>query len=77
VDFLAQDPGIRTPRQLLHELRRHCLDAIAQGIDWQAPLDTVERTSAGCGVRRLTCSEDNSYAMCGHGGRVIIIVRHR
>ena len=41
VDFLAQDPGIRTPRQLLHELRRHCLDAIAQGIDWQAPLDTV------------------------------------
>ncbi len=36
-----------------------------------------ERTSAGCGVRRLTCSEDNSYAMCGHGGRVIIIVRHR
>lgn len=41
VDFLAQDPGIRTPRQLLHELRRQCLDAIAQGIDWQAPLDTV------------------------------------
>lgn len=41
VDFLAHDPGIRTPRQLLHELRRHCLDAIAQGIDWQAPLDTV------------------------------------
>ena len=41
VDFLAQDPGIRTPRQLLHELRRHCRDAIAQGIDWQAPLDTV------------------------------------
>ncbi|MFY0730820.1 FAD/NAD(P)-binding protein [Pseudomonas sp. NFX15] len=41
VDFLAEDPGIRTPRQLLRELRRHCQDAIAQGIDWQAPLDTV------------------------------------
>jgi uncharacterized NAD(P)/FAD-binding protein YdhS len=26
---------------LLRELRRHCRDAIAQGIDWQAPLDTV------------------------------------
>ncbi|MCP1418358.1 putative NAD(P)/FAD-binding protein YdhS [Pseudomonas laurylsulfativorans] len=41
VDFLAQDQSIRTPRQLLRELRRHCRDAIAQGIDWQAPLDTV------------------------------------
>ncbi|MDI3352865.1 FAD/NAD(P)-binding protein [Pseudomonas sp. UYIF39] len=41
VDFLADDPGIRTPRQLVRELRRHCRDAIAQGIDWQAPLDTV------------------------------------
>ncbi|WPC27257.1 FAD/NAD(P)-binding protein [Pseudomonas moraviensis] len=41
VDFLAQDHSIRTPRQLLRELRRHCRDAIAQGIDWQAPLDTV------------------------------------
>ena len=41
VDFLAEDYSIRTPRQLLHELRRHCRDAIAQGIDWQAPLDTV------------------------------------
>ncbi|AZV27633.1 pyridine nucleotide-disulfide oxidoreductase [Pseudomonas syringae] len=41
VDFLAEDHGIRTPRQLLRELRRHCRDAIAQGIDWQAPLDTV------------------------------------
>jgi len=40
-DFLAQDERIRTPRQLLRELRRHCRDAIAQGIDWQAPLDTV------------------------------------
>jgi uncharacterized NAD(P)/FAD-binding protein YdhS len=41
VDFLAADPSIRTPRQLVRELRRHCRDAIAQGIDWQAPLDTV------------------------------------
>jgi len=41
VDFLAEDHRIRTPRQLLRELRRHCRDAIAQGIDWQAPLDTV------------------------------------
>ena len=41
VDFLAEDHGIRTPRQLLRELRRHCRAAIEQGIDWQAPLDTV------------------------------------
>ncbi|WP_130888761.1 FAD/NAD(P)-binding protein [Pseudomonas sp. Sample_21] len=41
VDFLAADHNIRTPRQLLRELRRHCRDAVAQGIDWQAPLDTV------------------------------------
>ncbi|WP_236177760.1 FAD/NAD(P)-binding protein [Pseudomonas sputi] len=41
VDFLAEDHSVRTPRQLLRELRRHCRDAIAQGIDWQAPLDTV------------------------------------
>lgn len=40
-DFLAEDHSIRTPRQLVRELRRHCRDAIAQGIDWQAPLDTV------------------------------------
>ncbi|VVM53164.1 FAD/NAD(P)-binding protein [Pseudomonas fluorescens] len=40
-DFLAEDPSIRTVRQLMRELRRHCRDAIAQGIDWQAPLDTV------------------------------------
>ena len=40
-DFLAEDHSIRTPRQLMRELRRHCRDAIAQGIDWQAPLDTV------------------------------------
>ncbi|MHB2138581.1 FAD/NAD(P)-binding protein [Pseudomonas monsensis] len=41
MDFLAADYSIRTPRQLLRELRRHCRDAIAQGVDWQAPLDTV------------------------------------
>ncbi|MED7668984.1 pyridine nucleotide-disulfide oxidoreductase [Pseudomonas moraviensis subsp. stanleyae] len=41
IDFLAQDHSIRTPRQLLRELRRHCRDAVAQGVDWQAPLDTV------------------------------------
>ncbi|MFJ4248099.1 FAD/NAD(P)-binding protein [Pseudomonas sp. NPDC089741] len=40
-DFLGDDQSIRTPRQLLRELRRHCRDAIAQGVDWQAPLDTV------------------------------------
>ncbi|MCF4998524.1 NAD(P)-binding protein [Pseudomonas syringae] len=40
-DFLVADESLRTPRQLLRELRRHCRDAIAQGIDWQAPLDTV------------------------------------
>jgi len=40
-DFLAEDHSIRTPRQLVRELRRHCRDAIAQGVDWQAPLDTV------------------------------------
>ncbi|VVQ16432.1 hypothetical protein PS925_04147 [Pseudomonas fluorescens] len=41
VDFLGADHSIRTPRQLLRELRRQCQAAIAQGIDWQAPLDTV------------------------------------
>lgn len=41
VDFLAEDPDIRSPRQLMHELRRHCRAAMAEGIDWQAPLDTV------------------------------------
>jgi len=41
VDFLAEDHSLRTPRQLVRELRRHCREAIEQGIDWQAPLDTV------------------------------------
>ncbi|MCS4251118.1 FAD/NAD(P)-binding protein [Pseudomonas sp. BIGb0164] len=41
VDFLAEDHGLRSPLQLLREVRRQCRIAIAQGIDWQAPLDTV------------------------------------
>ena len=41
VDFLAEDHSIRSPRQLLRELRRQCQVALAAGIDWQAPLDTV------------------------------------
>jgi uncharacterized NAD(P)/FAD-binding protein YdhS len=41
VDFLAEDPSIRSPGQLMRELRRQCQAAMAAGIDWQAPLDTV------------------------------------
>nr|WP_319528471.1 FAD/NAD(P)-binding protein [Pseudomonas laurentiana] len=41
VDFLATDPGVRSPRQLLRSVRAQCRLAIAQGVDWQAPLDTV------------------------------------
>ncbi|WLH82637.1 FAD/NAD(P)-binding protein [Pseudomonas sp. FP2338] len=41
VDFLAEDHRLRSPRQLLREVRRQCRLALAQGIDWQAPLDTV------------------------------------
>jgi uncharacterized NAD(P)/FAD-binding protein YdhS len=40
-DFLAQNPDIRSPRQLLHKVREQCELAIESGIDWQAPLDTV------------------------------------
>ncbi|KAF2411300.1 Uncharacterized NAD(P)/FAD-binding protein YdhS [Pseudomonas antarctica] len=40
-DFLAADHSLRRPRQLLREVRRQCRLAQAQGIDWQAPLDTV------------------------------------
>ncbi|WP_347905789.1 FAD/NAD(P)-binding protein [Pseudomonas purpurea] len=40
-DFLEQDHAIRSPRQLVREVRRQCRAAMAQGIDWQAPLDTV------------------------------------
>ncbi|MCF5722692.1 FAD/NAD(P)-binding protein [Pseudomonas syringae] len=41
VDFLGEDHRLRTPLQLLREVRRQCRIAQAQGIDWQAPLDTV------------------------------------
>ncbi|MGH8452153.1 FAD/NAD(P)-binding protein [Pseudomonas sp.] len=41
VDFLAEDPSLSSPRQLLHEVRRQCRIALHEGIDWQAPLDTV------------------------------------
>lgn len=41
VDFLGEDHRLRSPRQLLREVRRQCAIAHAQGIDWQAPLDTV------------------------------------
>ncbi len=40
-DFLAEDPSIRSPRQLMRALREQCELAIRRGIDWQAPLDTV------------------------------------
>ncbi|OLF54698.1 FAD/NAD(P)-binding protein [Pseudomonas chlororaphis] len=40
-DFLAEDHSLRSPRQLLRELRRQCHEALAAGVDWQAPLDTV------------------------------------
>ena len=41
VDFLGEDHSLRSPRQLLREVRRQCKLALEQGIDWQAPLDTV------------------------------------
>lgn len=41
VDFLAEDRNLRSPRQLVREVRRQCRIARGQGIDWQAPLDTV------------------------------------
>ncbi|CAM3384784.1 pyridine nucleotide-disulfide oxidoreductase [Pseudomonas floridensis] len=40
-DFLSQDPGIRSTRQLVRKVREQCELAIESGIDWQAPLDTV------------------------------------
>jgi len=40
-DFLAEDHSLRSPRQLMRALREQCRHAQAQGIDWQAPLDTV------------------------------------
>ncbi len=41
VDFLGEDHSLRSPRQLLREVRRQCKLALEQRIDWQAPLDTV------------------------------------
>ena len=40
-DFLDADLTLRSPRQLLRALREQCRQALAQGVDWQAPLDTV------------------------------------
>ena len=40
-DFLGADPSLRSTRQLVRALREQCEQAIARGIDWQAPLDTV------------------------------------
>jgi len=40
-DFLSEQPGLLTPLQVMRELRRQCKQAMAQGVDWQAPLDTV------------------------------------
>lgn len=40
-DFLGANHNLRSPRQLLREVRRQCRLALEQGIDWQAPLDTV------------------------------------
>ncbi|AZE95275.1 hypothetical protein C4J96_3161 [Pseudomonas orientalis] len=40
-DFLGADHALRSPRQLLREVRRQCGIALDQGVDWQAPLDTV------------------------------------
>lgn len=40
-DFLGANHNLRSPRQLLREVRRQCRLALEQGIDWQASLDTV------------------------------------
>jgi len=40
-DFLDRSPHLRSPLQLMRELRRQCRLAEAAGVDWQAPLDTV------------------------------------
>lgn len=40
-DFLSLDSSLRTPLQLSRALRRQCRLAVSQGVDWQAPLDTV------------------------------------
>lgn len=40
-DFLATASNVRSPRQVMAEVRRQCRHALQQGVDWQAPLDTV------------------------------------
>lgn len=40
-DFLAAADDLRSPRQLMAEVRKQCRQALQQGVDWQAPLDTV------------------------------------
>jgi uncharacterized NAD(P)/FAD-binding protein YdhS len=40
-DFLGADHTIRSTRQLVRALREQCRQAAEEGIDWQAPLDTV------------------------------------
>jgi uncharacterized NAD(P)/FAD-binding protein YdhS len=40
-DFLGEDHSIRSTRQLVRKLREQCALAVENGIDWQAPLDTV------------------------------------
>jgi uncharacterized NAD(P)/FAD-binding protein YdhS len=40
-DFLGANHTIRSTRQLVRALREQCRQAAEQGIDWQAPLDTV------------------------------------
>lgn len=40
-DFLGADPALRSPWQLVREVRRQCRIALDQDVDWQAPLDTV------------------------------------
>ena len=42
-DFLSEQPQVRTPRQLSMALREQCRLAMAEGVDWQAPLDTVRQ----------------------------------
>lgn len=42
-DFLSEQPAVRTPRELSVALREQCRLAMAEGVDWQAPLDTVRQ----------------------------------
>lgn len=40
-DFLATASELRSPRELMAEVRSQCRQAMGEGVDWQAPLDTV------------------------------------